>query len=397
MNKMTIRDIDVAGKRVLVRVDFNVPVDAETGEITDDSRIRAALPTIEYLIGQNARVILMSHLGRPKGKVSDKLRLAPVAKRLSELLGQQVAVTTDCIGPDAEKAAAGLESGRVVLLENLRFHAEEEAGDKAFAGALAKLGDVYVDDAFGTAHRAHASVSVIAEYLPAVAGFLMEKEIATLGNLLENPEHPFTAMFGGAKVSDKSALLKNIMDKVDCVLIGGGMAASFLKAKSYEIGQSLIEEGSVEAAGGIISDTSGGKVRLVLPIDVVVADDIVDSAEAEVVPADSVPLGKKIADIGPQSVIEFGRELKKSKTLFWNGPVGVHEIPKFAGGTKALAEILAGLDATTVIGGGSTAEVIHTMGLTDKVTFVSTGGGASLEFLGGEALPGVVALMDKEA
>jgi phosphoglycerate kinase len=395
MNKMTVRDIDVSGKRVLVRVDFNVPLDVETGAITDDSRIRAALPTIKYLIECNARVILMSHMGRPKGKVVDELRLAPVARRLSQILGQPVKVAVNCIGPEVEKSVEALRSGDVLLLENLRFHSDEEKGGADFAGALARLGDVFVNDAFGTSHRAHASISGIVQYLPAVAGLLLEKEINTLGGLLESPAHPFTSLFGGAKVSDKVKLLNNIMSKVDCLLIGGGMAATFLKAESYEIGQSLIEAESVGTAAELIKEATRSGVRLILPVDVVIADELSAEAKGEVVSIDNIPVDKKIADIGPQTVAIFQKELQGSKTVFWNGPVGVEEITQFAEGTKIIARLLAGLEAKTIVGGGSTAEVVNALGLADKVTFVSTGGGASLEFLGGEELPGVVALRDK--
>jgi phosphoglycerate kinase len=396
MNKMTVRDIEVTGKRVLVRVDFNVPVDIKTGEITDDSRIRASLPTINYLIERQASVILMSHFGRPKGKVVNEMRLAPAARRLSQILGRQVNTTADCIGPEVEKSVKALKPGDVLLLENLRFHAEEEAGDPAFAKALAGMGDIYVNDAFGTSHRAHASISGIARYLPAVAGFLLEKEINTLGGLIENPAHPFTSLFGGAKVSDKVAVLKNIMSKVDCLLIGGGMAATFLKAKSFEVGTSLVEAETVSTAAGLIQDAAKKKVRLRLPVDVVVADELNSESTSEVVSIDAIPPAKKIADIGPKTVEIFSQELRRSRTVFWNGPMGVHEIAQFAGGTRALATLLSVLKATTVVGGGSTAEVIDAMGLAGKVTFVSTGGGASLEFLGGDALPGVVALRDKK-
>jgi phosphoglycerate kinase len=396
MNKMTVRDIDVTGKRVLVRVDFNVPIDARTGAITDDSRIRASLPTIKYLIERKAKVILMSHLGRPKGKIVEEMRLTPVAKRLSQILGQPVGVAVDCIGPEVEKSVKALKVGDVLLLENLRFHPEEEAGSEDFARALARLGDVFVNDAFGTSHRAHASISGIAHYLPAVAGFLLEKEINTLGGLMENPVHPFTSIFGGAKVSDKVALLKNIMGKVDCLLIGGGMAATFLKAKSYEVGRSLVEVDALDTAAELIKEAARSGTRLILPVDVVVADEIDRDAVGKVVPVDAIPPDKMIADIGPKTIENFRRELKKSRTVFWNGPVGVEEIPQFARGTQALAKLLPELKATTVVGGGSTAEVIEALGLADKVTFVSTGGGASLEFLGGEELPGVVALRDKE-
>jgi len=394
MNKMTVRDIEVAGKRVLVRVDFNVPLDARTGEITDDSRIRAAIPTIKYLLERKAKVILMSHFGRPKGKVVEEMRLKPVAQRLSRILGQPVEMAADCIGPEVEKAAAALKAGDVLLLENLRFHSEEEAGNLDFAKALARLGDIYVNDAFGTSHRAHASISGIAQYLPAVAGFLLEKEINTLGGLLEKPEHPFIALFGGAKVSDKVAVLKNIMGKVDCLLIGGGMAATFLKSEDYEVGKSLVEVDSLGVAADIIQQAAKNGVKLILPVDVIVADKIDSGAIGETVVVAAIPREKMIADIGPKTVSAFRQELEKSRTVFWNGPVGVAEIPQFAGGTTALAKLLPGLKAKTIVGGGSTAEVIDALGLTDKVTFVSTGGGASLEFLGGDELPGVVALMD---
>ena len=394
---MTVRDIEVTDKRVLVRVDFNVPVDPGTGVITDDSRIRAALPTIQYLIERNARVILISHLGRPRGKVVDELRLTPIAQRLSQILGQQVGVAVDCIGPEVERSVETLRDGDVLLLENLRFHSNEETGSADFAKALARLGDIFVNDAFGTSHRAHASIAGIAQYLPAVAGLLLEKEINTLGGLLENPVHPFVAIFGGAKVSDKVSMLKNIMGKVDCLLIGGGMAATFLKAKSCEVGQSMVEEDSLGTAAGLIDEAERSGARLLLPVDVIVAERIDLGARGEEISVDSIPPDKRIADIGPQTIENFSRELRSSKTVFWNGPVGVEEIAQFAGGTKKLARLLAGLEATTIIGGGSTAEVMNAMGLADKVTFVSTGGGASLKFLGGEELPGVVALRDRES
>jgi phosphoglycerate kinase len=396
MNKMTVRDIEVTGKRVLVRVDFNVPLDIKTGAITDDSRIRASLPTITYLLEHQASIILMSHFGRPRGKVVNEMRLAPVAKRLAGILGRPVKTTTDCIGPEVEKAAKALKPGDVLLLENLRFHPGEEAGDANFAKTLASLGDIYVNDAFGTSHRAHASISGIAGYLPAVAGFLLEKEINTLGSLIENPAHPFTSLFGGAKVSDKVAVINNIMKKVDCLLIGGGMAATFLKARAYEVGTSLVEAETVATATRLMQEAEKNKVRLLLPVDVVVAAELDSGSVSQVVAANAIPPKMKIADIGPKTVELFSQELKRSRTVFWNGPMGVHEVPQFAGGTQGLATLLAGLKATTVVGGGSTAEVIDAMGLADKITFVSTGGGASLEFLGGDELPGVAALWDKK-
>jgi phosphoglycerate kinase len=395
MDKMTVRDVEVNGKKVLVRVDFNVPVDARTGAITDDSRIRAALPTIKYLIEHNARVILMSHLGRPKGKVDNEMRLEPVAQRLSQILGQQVGVAMDCIGPEVEKSVETLKAGDVLLLENLRFHPEEEAGDEDFARALARLGDVFVNDAFGTSHRAHASIAGITHYLPSVAGLLLEKEINTLGGLLKNPSRPFIAVFGGAKVSDKVGMLNNIMSKVDGLLIGGGMAATFLKAGGCDVGRSLVEAESVDTAAELMKQAAKSDVRVILPVDVVVADKISNEAKGEVVSIDKIPADKMIVDIGPRTIEKFRRGLLGARTVFWNGPVGVEEIPQFARGTKAVAEAIAGLKSKTIVGGGSTAEVIENLGLADKVSFISTGGGASLEFLGGEALPGVVALRDK--
>jgi phosphoglycerate kinase len=395
MNKQTIRDIELKGKRVLVRVDFNVPVDKKTGEISDDNRIRAALPTIRYLMDGGARVILCSHLGRPDGKVVESLRLGVVARRLAQLLGKPVAATGDCIGPAAEKAANGLKEGDVLLLENLRFHAEEEENEPGFARALAALAEVYVDDAFGTAHRKHASVVGVTKHLPAVAGFLMEKELEYLGGIMENPEKPFGGLFGGAKVSDKVELLQNIMGNMDYLFIGGGMAATFLKVKSLETGLSLVEEDRIETAAGLMETAEKQGVRLVLPLDVVVAAEIDDKAETEVVPVEKISPDMRIVDIGPRSVEEFSAGLKQCKTVFWNGTMGIHEIPQFAGGTKALAEVLAGLAAVTIIGGGSTAEAVDGLGLAAKMTFISTGGGASLSYLGGKKLPGVEALLDK--
>jgi phosphoglycerate kinase len=396
MNKMTVRDIEVTDKRVLVRVDFNVPVDVSTGAITDDSRIRATLPTIRYLIERNARVILISHLGRPKGQVVNELRLEPVAQRLSQILGQQVGVAVNCIGPEVEKSVVALRDGDVLLLENLRFHPDEETGSTDFAKALARLGDVFVNDAFGTSHRAHASIAGIAKFLPAVAGLLLEKEINTLGGLLESPTSPFISIFGGAKVSDKVSMLKNIMSKVDCLLIGGGMAATFLKAKSYEVGESLVEEESVGTAAKLIEEAARSNVRIVLPVDVVVANEISTNAQGEVVSIENIAKNKRIVDIGPQTVEKFRLGLMGARTIFWNGPLGIEEIPQFAAGTRSIATFISEHNATTIIGGGSTAEMIYAMGLADKITFISTGGGASLKFLGGEELPGVVSLKDKE-
>ncbi|MBN1368080.1 MAG: phosphoglycerate kinase [Dehalococcoidales bacterium] len=395
MPKMTVKDIEVAGKRVLVRVDFNVPRDPKTGEITDDSRIRATLPTIKYLTERGARVILISHLGRPDGKFVNELRLTGVAQRLSQILGQQVGVATDCIGPEVEKSVAALKSKDVLLLENLRFHPDEETGSAEFAKALARLGDVFVNDAFGTSHRAHASIAGIAKYLPAVAGFLLEKEITFLGNVLENPAYPFAALVGGAKISDKVKMLERIVNKVDYLLIGGGMAATFLKAQGFEIGRSLFEADRLDIATKLLNKAGQNGIRILLCVDVVVADSI-DATENQTASVTNIPANKMIVDIGPQTVAQFGEALRKCKTVFWNGPMGVYEYPQSAAGTRSMATLLAGLEATTIIGGGSTAEVVTEMGLADKMTFVSTGGGASMSFVSGEKLPGVEVLMDKK-
>lgn len=394
MGKTTIRDIAVSNKKVLVRADFNVPLDEETGDITDDSRIQAVLPTIEYLTERGAKVILCSHLGRPKGKVVDKLRLAVVAQRLSQILGHQVECVEDCIGPDVEKAIEKLSNSNILLLENVRFHPEEERNDDTFAQALSRLADIYVNDAFGTAHRNHASVVGVTKYLPAVAGLLLEKELKSLGGILKHPAHPFIVLLGGAKVSDKVAMIENIMDKVECILIGGGMAATFLKAKSYEVGLSLLDD-MVELAARLMEKAVNNRTRLLLPVDVVVAAEVRNTAKGNIVSVENISPKARIVDIGPQTIKIFTEELQKSKTVFWNGPMGVCEIPQFARGTLAMTGVLADLDVTTVVGGGSTAEIVTKSGLDNKMTFVSTGGGASLKFLAGEALPGVEALMDK--
>ena len=395
MNKQTVRDVDVRGKRVLERVDFNVPLDKATGAITDDARIRAALPTIRYLLEQNARLILCSHLGRPDGKVVEKLRLKPCAVRLSELLGQPVAMAPDCVGPQAEAAVAALEPGQVVLLENLRFHPEEEANDPAFAKALASLGDVYVNDAFGTAHRAHASTEGVAHYLPAVAGLLMEKEIDYLGRALEAPERPFVAIIGGSKVSDKIGVLENLLGKVDSLLIGGGMANTFLLAQGFGVGQSLVEADKLDLARDILAKAMAAKVRLLLPVDVVVADRFAADAAWRVVPVSEVPVDWRILDIGPQTIVRFREELASARTVVWNGPLGVFEFPAFAAGTMSIAKALAQIRATTIIGGGDSASAVGQAGVADRMSHISTGGGASLEFLEGKTLPGLAALMDK--
>ncbi|MFC1988237.1 phosphoglycerate kinase [Chloroflexota bacterium] len=396
MDKLTVNDIDVNGKKVLVRVDFNVPIDEKTAEITDDSRIRAALPTINYLIEKGARVILCSHLGRPDGKVVESLRLATVAQRLSQILNKPVITTKDCVGPEVEKAVASLKSGDVLLLENLRFHSEEEANDFEFSRSLAGLANIYVNDAFGAAHRKHASIVGVTEHLPSVAGLLMEKELEYLGSVTTNPVHPFGGLVGGAKVSDKVTMLENIMGKVDYLMIGGGMAATFLKAKSYDTGLSLIEADKVETAAGLMNKAAENGVKLSLPVDVVVALETKGGAKTETVPAEEIPSNQRIVDIGRQTIRDFSEQLKKCEMVFWNGTMGIHEIPEFAGGTLAIAGVLADLKATTIIGGGSTGESVTNRGLADKMTFVSTGGGASLMLLGGQKLPGVEALLDKE-
>jgi phosphoglycerate kinase len=397
MKKKTVRDIDIRGKRVLVRVDFNVPLDVETGAISDDRRIRAALPTIRYLLEQKCRVVLCSHFGRPKGKVVEEMRLAPIATRLSELLGQPVATTRDCIGADVEKAVSALKGGEVLLLENLRFHPEEEKNDPDFAKALSRLADVYVNDAFGTAHRAHASTEGVAHYLPAVAGFLMEKEIDYLGGALTDPAHPFASIVGGAKVSDKIELLENILGKVDSLLIGGGMCCTFLKARGMSVGQSKVEDDKLDLVRELADKAGRAKTRLLLPIDVVVSESFSGGVPHQVVPVSGIPDGSYVMDIGPQTIDAFSGEIAKCRTVVWNGPMGVFEYPEFRAGTEAVARLLARLDATTIIGGGSTAEAVEDLGLADRMSHVSTGGGAALEFLEGKTLPGVAALQDNNA
>jgi phosphoglycerate kinase len=387
--KKTIKDVEVKSKRVLVRVDFNVPL-AE-GKVTDDTRICAALPTIHYLLEHGAKVILMSHLGRPKGKVVDVLRLDPVAERLAELLGRPVRKLDDCVGPEVEAAVAEMQPSDVILLENVRFHPGDEANDPDFAKRLASLADIFVNDAFGAAHRAHASTVGVAEYLPSVAGFLMEKELTFLGQALAAPEHSFVAILGGAKVSDKIGVIDNLLTRVDVLLIGGGMANTFLKAQGYEIGQSLVEDESLDVARETLERAGE---RLVLPVDVVIADRFDAEADSKVVPVDQVPKDWRILDIGPETVGLFQQKLAGARTVVWNGPMGVFEFPRFAAGTKAIAHILAESGATTIIGGGDSVAAVEQAGLADKMTHISTGGGASLEFLEGKELPGVAALLD---
>ncbi|NWF77611.1 MAG: phosphoglycerate kinase [Chloroflexi bacterium] len=396
MPKKTVEDIQVKGKRVLLRVDFNVPLDINTGAISDDSRIRASLPTIKYLVDHEAKVIICSHLGRPGGKVVETLRMAPIAERLSQLMGLPISTASDCIGQKVESQVRTLREGDILVLENLRFHPEEEANDPSFARKLAKLADIYVNDAFGTAHRAHASTVGVAKHLPAVAGFLMKKELEVMERLLHNPERPSACLIGGAKVSDKIELLQNMLRKVDKLLVGGSMAATFFKTQGYEVGHSLIEDDKLGLAKKLLQEAKMWKVPFLLPIDAVVAEEIIAGASTRVMPISNIPSGSHIVDIGPQSVELFCNELKKCRTIMWNGPMGIYEIPQFAHGTKAIARFLSTLNATTVIGGGSSAEIVQEMGLADKMTHVSTGGGASLRFLEGAKLPGVEVLLDKK-
>jgi phosphoglycerate kinase len=397
MNKQTIRDIDVSGKRVLVRVDFNVPLDSEQ-RITDDTRIRAALPTIQHLLQQGSAVILMSHLGRPDGQVVAKLSLAPVAERLSTLLGQPVVTVSDCVGAEAEAAATQLQPGQVLLLENLRFHKAEEKNHTEFAQQLSSLGDLYVNDAFGTAHRAHASTEGVTHYLPGVAGFLVEKEINFLGSALEDPKRPFVAIVGGAKVSDKIAVLERLISLADVILVGGGMANTFLKAEGYEIGDSLFEQSKLDIARALLTKARQQGLQFLLPTDVVIADRFAADAEHKVVSSHEVPTGWRILDIGPDTIEAFRQAVSNARTIIWNGPMGVAEMPAFAQGTEAMVGILAertAAGAITIIGGGDSAATVEQAGAADKMTHVSTGGGASLEFLEGRVLPGVAALQDK--
>jgi len=390
-NKKIVSDLDVSGKRVLVRVDFNVPL--KDGEVADDTRIRAALPTIQYLLGKNAAVILCSHLGRPKGEVKPEFSLRPVADYLSTLLKKQVAFADDCIGPVAENAALDLQPDEVLLLENTRFHAGEKKNDPEMAKQLASLADLYVNDAFGTAHRAHASTEGVAQYLPAVAGYLLEKEIRYLGEAIADPDHPFVAILGGAKVSDKIGVIRNLLGKADQVLIGGGMANTFFKAQGYPVGDSLVEDEVLDTARELL-EAGGQKLRL--PVDVVIADRFDAEAEHKVMGMGPVPDGWRILDIGPESVDVFGKVIAEARMIVWNGPMGVFEIPQFAEGTFGVAKAVADSNATSIIGGGDSVAAVKWAGLAGQVTHISTGGGASLEMLEGKELPGLAALQDKE-
>ncbi|HEY5982167.1 MAG TPA: phosphoglycerate kinase [Anaerolineales bacterium] len=390
MNKRTVKDIDLKGKRVLMRVDFNVPM--ADGKVTDDKRIRASLPTIQYVLNQGASLILMSHLGRPKGGPSPEFSLKAAAETLAGLLGKPVQMAPDCIGPEVQKMAAALKPGQILMLENTRFHAGEEKNDLVLAKALAELGEVYVNDAFGSAHRAHASTEGVARYLPAVSGFLMEQELEYLGKATSNPEHPYIAILGGAKISDKIAVVENLLSKCDKLIIGGGMANTFLAAKGYAMQDSLVEAASVDTARAIMAKAGD---KLLLPVDAVIADKFEADANSKVVDVNSVPPGWRIMDIGPKSIEACKAALQGARLVVWNGPMGVFEMPKFAEGTFAIARLLAASGATTVIGGGDSASAVKKAGVAKQMTHVSTGGGASLEFLEGKELPGVAALLDK--
>ena len=396
MNKKTVKDIDVNNKKVLVRCDFNVPIDSETGKITDNRRIRAALSTIQYLLDHNAKVILCSHLGRPKGEFNLKYSLKPVAEELSKLLNKDVKLAKDVIGESAKELTSNMKEGDIVLLENVRFHKEEEQNDPEYSKALASMAEIYVNDAFGTAHRAHSSTTGVADYLPAVSGFLIEKELEFLGGALENPAHPFVAILGGAKVSDKIGVIENLLDKVDTLIIGGGMAYTFYKAQGHHIGTSICEEDKLDLAKNILEKAQEKGVQLLLPVDNHVSSEYSNNGEEKMVDSTEIPDGFMGLDIGPKTIEKFEEAVKDAKTVVWNGPLGVCEFDKFATGTKAVATMLSKIEATTIIGGGDSAAAIEKLGLADKMTHISTGGGASLEFLEGKTLPGIACLQDKE-
>jgi len=389
-NKKTIRDVDFKDKRVLVRVDFNVPM--KEGAVSDDTRIRAAIPTIQYLLDKGAAVILCSHLGRPKGGPDMAFTLRPVAEYLGKLMGMDVKFAEDCVGPAAEKAAKELKFGEILLLENTRFHPEEEKNDLELAQQMASLADIYVNDAFGTAHRAHSSTEGVARYLPGVAGFLMEKEIKYLGEAVANPKRPFVAILGGAKISDKIGVIKNLLAKADVILIGGGMANTFFKAQGYPVADSLVEEEALETARELLKS---GNTKLRLPVDVAIGDKFDAESQKKIIQAGPVPEGWRILDIGPDTVEAYGKVIKTAGTVVWNGPMGVFEFPKFAEGTFAIAREIAASNAVSVIGGGESVSAVQKSGVADKITHISTGGGASLEMLEGLELPGLAALQDK--
>ena len=394
-NKKTILDVDVAGKKILLRCDFNVPQDKETGAITSDKRIVAALPTIRYLLEKKAAIIACSHLGKPKGEWKTKLSLAPVAQRLSELLGQEVIFAKDIVGEDAKTKAAALQGGQIMLLENLRFDPREEKNDPSFAEELASMAELYVSDAFGTVHRAHASTAGVAAYLPAVSGLLVAKELEVMGGALNNPKRPFVAVLGGAKVSDKIGVINNLLDKADTIIIGGGMAYTFAKAQGGSIGKSLCEEDKLDYAREMIAKAEKNGVKLLLPSDTMAADDFSNDAKRQVVSTMAIPDGWEGMDIGPDTIRTFCDAVKGAGTVVWNGPMGVFEFENFAAGTRAMAQALADSGAITIVGGGDSAAAVEQMGFADKITHISTGGGASLEFLEGLELPGVACLLDK--
>lgn len=395
MKQKTIEDISVESKKVLVRVDFNVPLN-DKGEITDETRIQAALPTIKYLLDHKAKVILCSHLGRPKGEFKPEFSLAPVAKRLQMLLDTKVTFAKDVIGQSADEAVAAVKDGEVVLLENLRYHKEETKNDPEFAKKLASYAEIFVNDAFGTAHRAHASTEGVTHYLPAVAGFLIKKELEFMGGALENPDRPFVAILGGAKIADKIPVIENLFNKVDCLIIGGGMANTFLAAQGCNMGKSLVDADSIALASELLKKAKLKGVKILLPIDVVAADEFNNDAKTVMVPVDSIPEGYMALDIGSSTRMIFAEEINRAKTVIWNGPMGVAEMPSFAGGTRAVAEAMAATNATTIIGGGDSAAAVKNLGYGDKMSHISTGGGASLEFLEGKELPGIAALNVKE-
>lgn len=395
MRKKTVRDVDVDGRRVLVRVDYNVPLDPESGRVLDDTRIKATLPTVEYLRGRGAKLVLAAHLGRPKGKREPSLSLWHVAERLSELLGSPVKTTGCCCGPVVQEMAHSLEAGEVLLLENLRFHREEEANDPEYAKALASLAEVYVNDAFGAAHRAHASTEGVARYLPAAAGLLMEKELEFLGRAMQDPQRPYAAIIGGAKISTKMAVLESLLERVDKLLIGGGMASTFLKAEGFNVGESLVEDELLDQARQVMERAREKGVALLLPTDVIVADRFAADAQARRVSVRDVPEGWRIMDVGETTLDVFAKALEGCRTVVWNGPVGVIEFGSFAHGSHRLAAVIGNLkDAMTILGGGETAAVVQQLGIAGRFSHVSTGGGAALELLEGRELPGVAALAD---